>query len=123
MEHKIWYDDEHQLIRIKIKGDYTTEETLNHGKIAIELLEGKPYRQMIVDLFEFGNMESRETRSASNKMLNQAGITDVAYVGANAAARMIAKVLMKLGSLKAEADFFKTFDEAVKWIDKRREKK
>ena len=121
MEHKIWFDDEHQLIQIKIKGEYTTEETLYHGKKCIELLEGKPFRQMIVDLREFTNMESRETRSASNKMLNQAGITDVAYVGANAAARMIAKVLMKLGSLKAEADFFKDFNEAVKWIKKRRE--
>ena len=121
MEHKIWFDDEHQLIQIKIKGEYTTEETLYHGKKCIELLEGKPFRQMIVDLREFTNMESRETRSASNKMLNQAGITDVAYVGANAAARMIAKVMMKLGSLKAEADFFKDFNEAVKWIKKRRE--
>jgi len=53
-------------------------------------------------------------------MLNQAKITDVAYVGANAATRMIAKVLMKLGSLKAGSDFFKDFDEAVKWIEKRR---
>ncbi|MEI6434828.1 MAG: STAS/SEC14 domain-containing protein [Bacteroidota bacterium] len=122
MEHKIWFDDEHQIVQIKIKGDYTTEETLAHGKKCIALLEGKPYRQMIVDLSEFGNMESRETRSASNKMLNQAGITDVAYVGANSAARMIAKVLMKLGSLKADADFFKNFDEAFKWIEKRRKK-
>jgi hypothetical protein len=120
MEHEIWFDDEHQLVQIKIKGDYTTEETLYHGRKCIELLEGKPYRQIIVDLRDFKNMESRETRSASNKMLNQAGITDVAYVGANAAARMIAKVLMKLGSLKADSDFFKDFNEAVKWIKKRR---
>ncbi|MCX6269527.1 MAG: hypothetical protein NTW16_19600 [Bacteroidetes bacterium] len=120
MEHKIWYDEEHQLVQMKIIGEYTTEETIYHGKKCIELLEGKPYRQMVVDLFEFGNMESRETRSVSNKMLNQAGITDVAYVGANAAARMIAKVLMKLGSLKAESDFFKDFNAAIKWIEKRR---
>ncbi len=122
MEHKIWFDDDHQLIQMKIIGDYTTEETLSHGKTCIELLEGKPYRQMVVDLREFRNMESRETRSVSNQMLNQAGITDVAYVGANAASRMIAKVLMKLGSLKAESDFFKDFDSAFSWIEKRRKK-
>ncbi len=122
MEHKIWFDDDHQLIQMKIKGDYATEETLYLGNKCIELLEGKPYRQMVVDLREFGNMESRETRSISNEMLNKAGITDVAYVGANAASRMIAKVLMKLGSLKAESDFFKDFDDAYKWIEKRRKK-
>lgn len=122
MEHKIWFDDEHQLIQMKIKGDYTTEETLYLSQKCIELLEGKPYRQMVVDLREFANMESRETRAISNEMLNQAGITDVAYIGANAAGRMIAKVLMKLGSLKAESDFFKDFSEAFKWIEKRRKK-
>ena len=120
MEHKIWYDAEKQVLQVQIKGDFTTEQTLYFGKKYIELLEGKPYRQLIVDLREGRNMESRETRSISNEMLNQAGITDVAYVGANAAGRMIAKVLMKLGSLKAKSDFFKDFDDAFKWIEIRR---
>ena len=85
-------------------------------------MEGKPWRQMIVDLSEFDKMESRETRTVSNEMLNKAGITDVAYVGANAASRMIAKVLMKLGSLKAASDFFKDHKSAKQWIEKRRNK-
>ncbi len=120
MEHKIWYDDEHKVVHMQIKGDFSTEQTLYFGKKYIELLEGKPYRHMIVDLREGRNMESRETRSISNEMLNKAGVTHVAFVGANAAGRMIAKVLMKLGSLKAESDFFKDFDEAYNWIEKRR---
>ena len=122
MEHKIWYDDELKVVQIKIIGEYKSEETRLHGKKCIELLEGKPYRQMIVDLSEFDKMESRETRTVSNEMLNKAGITDVAYVGANAASRMIAKVLMKLGSLKAASDFFKDFKSAKQWIEKRRNK-
>jgi hypothetical protein len=121
MEHKIWYDEEKQVIHLQVKGDLSSEETLVLGKKCNEMLEGKPYRQMIVDLQGFKNMESRETRTVSNNMLNQVGITDVAYVGASAAARMIAKVLMKLGSLKAASDFFKGFDEANNWIAKRRQ--
>jgi hypothetical protein len=122
MEHKIWYDEEKQVIHLQVKGDLSSDETLFLGKQCNVMLEGKPYRQMIVDLQGFKNMESRETRTVSNNMLNQVGITDVAYVGASAAARMIAKVLMKLGSLKAASDFFKGFDEANKWIEKRRQK-
>jgi len=53
-------------------------------------------------------------------MLNNALITDVAFVGATAAIRMIAKVLMKLGSLNAEATFVKDVDDAINWIEKRR---
>jgi len=65
-------------------------------------------------------MESRDTRSVINQTLNDAKFTDVAYVGANAATRMIAKVLMKLGSLKAATNFFKDYEEAINWIKKRR---
>lgn len=53
-------------------------------------------------------------------MLNNAQITDVVYVGATAAIRMIAKVMMKLGSLKAESTFVKDMDDAINWIEKRR---
>jgi polyhydroxyalkanoate synthesis regulator phasin len=120
MEHKIWYDDGQQIVHQQIKGEFSTEQTRHFGKKYLELLEGKPYRQLIVDLREAGKMESRETRSITNEMLNQAAITEVAFVGANAATRMIAKVLMKLGSLKAESDFFKDLDEAINWIEKRR---
>jgi len=122
MEHKIWFDEGKQVLHLKIKGDFTTEDALNFGKKYNELLEGKPYRQIIVDLREGGNMESRETRSITNDMLNKAGITEVAYVGASAANRLIAKVLMKLGSLKAESDFFKEFNDSFTWIEKRRKK-
>ncbi len=120
MEHKISFVDEHQLVYQQIKGEFTTEQTRYFGDKYLELLEGKPYRQLIVDLREAGKMESRDTRSVTNEMLNNAGFTHVAFVGANAATRMIAKVLMKLGSLKAEADFFKDFEGAVNWIEKRR---
>ncbi|MEA3446025.1 MAG: STAS/SEC14 domain-containing protein [Bacteroidota bacterium] len=120
MEHKISYDDEHQFIYQQIIGFFTTEDALYFGKKYHEQLEGKPYKQLIVDLREAGKMESRETRSVTNEMLNEAGFADVAFVGANAATRMIAKVLMKLGSLKAESNFFKDLDSAINWIKNRR---
>ncbi|MCF8373502.1 MAG: STAS/SEC14 domain-containing protein [Bacteroidales bacterium] len=120
MEHKIWFDDGQQVVHQQIIGEFTTEETRYFGKKYIELLDGKPYRQLIVDLRDAGKMESRETRSVTNEMLNQAGFTEVVFVGANAATRMIAKVLMKLGSLKAESDFFGNLEDAIKWIEKRR---
>ena len=122
MEHKIWFEEEHQLLHIQIHGELSTEDSQYMGNKAIELLEGKPYRQLIIDLSKFNNIISRETRSRANELLNIAGITDVGFVGANAAGRMLAKVLMKLGSLKAESDFFKSFEDATNWLEKRRNK-
>ncbi len=120
MEHKNWYDEKDEILHQKIIGPYSTNESIESGKLYIELLEGKPYRQMIVDLSEAGKMESRDTRSVTNEQLNLAQITDVVFVGANAATRMIAKILMKLGSLKANSNFVGTLDEAIEWIKNRR---
>ncbi len=120
MKHTIIFDEGNQILVQTITGDFSTDETKQFGQLYNEMLEGKPYRQLIVDLSDAGKMESRETRSVTNEMLNNAKITDVAFVGATAAIRMIAKVLMKLGSLKAEATFVKDKDEAINWIQKRR---
>ena len=120
MEHKIWYDDKNDLLIQEIIGPYSTENAVNSGKIYKEFLEDKSLKQIIVDLTSAGKMESRETRSITNTMLDDAGISDVAFVGANAATRMIAKVLMKLGNLKANSTFLKNQEEAINWLKNRR---
>lgn len=120
MKHTIIFDDSHQILIQSIVGDFTTEESKSFGQIYNEMLKDKPNRQLIVDLTNAGKMENRETRSVTNQMLNEAKITDVAFVGATAAIRMIAKVLMKLGSLKAESTFVKDRNDAIKWIENRR---
>ena len=120
MKHTIIFDEDHQILVQEIIGYFTTDEAKQFGQLYNEHLEGKPYRQLIVDLRQAGKMENRETRSVTNQMLNEGGIADVAFVGATAPIRMIAKVLMKLGSLKAESTFVKDKDEAISWIEKRR---
>ena len=120
MEHKIWYDDQHNILIQEVIGFYSTEDALNAGKLYKNTLEGKPFRHIIVDLSQAGKMENRETRSITNKMLDEAGISDVVFVGANSATRMIAKVLMKLGTLKANSNFVKTRADAVNWLKDRR---
>lgn len=120
MKHKVYYNKDREILITEIIGGFTTEEASRLGTLYDEQLEGKPYRQLIVELSNAGKMESRDTRKVVNEQLDQARITHVAYVGAVTAIRMIAKVLMKLGSLEAEATFVKDLDEAYKWIENRR---
>ncbi|TSA27348.1 MAG: STAS/SEC14 domain-containing protein [Bacteroidetes bacterium] len=121
MEHKIWYDDQDNILVQEVIGFFSTEDALNVAKLYKEILEGKPYRHSIVDLSQAGKMENRETRGVINKILDEAGFSHVAFVGANSANRMIAKVLMKLGTLKAKSTFVRTREDAVKWLKDRRE--
>ena len=120
MEHKVWYDEENELLRLAVIGPYSTQEAKDLEKSFHELLVGKAYRQLLVNLSGAGPMESRETRKIQNEILKEIEITDVAYVGAAAAPRMIAKVMMKLGSLNASTEFVKTDDEGITWLKNQR---
>ena len=123
MKHKIWFDDQIGILHVKVIGDFSKEETLETGQLFKELLKDKPLRQLIMDVSEAGSLENRETRLTANRVIEEAGITEVAYVGASSANRMIAKVLMKLGNLKTRSDFFKTNQEGLNWLKNRRNKK
>ena len=120
MKHKVWYDEKNQVVRLQVIGVYSSQEAEESGKLYKDVLEGKPYRQLIVDLSQSGEMESRETRKITNNYLKQAEFSDVAYFGANSTRRMIAKVLMKLSSLNIFSDFFKNEEEAINWLKSRR---
>lgn len=120
MKHTLIYNEEQDILVNSINGNFSTDDANKLGTLYDGLLDGKPYRQLIVDLSQAGKMENRDTRKVINEHLDNSKVTHVAYVGANSAVRMIARVLMKLGSLKAETTFVKDMDEAYKWIEKRR---
>ena len=123
MKHQVWYDKQNEILRLQVVDFFSTQESREIGQLYPDQLKERPYKQLVVDLSQAGEMENRETRKIQNESLKQAGITDVAYVGASAATRMIAKVLMKLGSLNAKSEFFKSDDKAIKWLrDQRRAK-
>jgi len=120
MKHKIWFDQDYEILRQEVIGAYSSQEARDSGAEYKKSLEGKPYRQLIVDLSQAGKMQDRQTRKITSESLEDADISAVAFVGATAATRMIAKVLMKLGSNKISTDFFKTDSEAVNWLNNKR---
>ena len=120
MKHKIWYDEENLILFHEIIDIYMTQEAIDCGDEYSKYLHGKTYRQIIVNLSQSTKMESRETRKVTNESLNKALVSDICFVGANSATRMIAKVLMKLGNLKANSNFVATNEQAIEWIKSKR---
>lgn len=120
MKHKLDYKNQDEVLYLQIIGPYAKEEALIIGEKYNEHFEGKPHRQLVVDLREAGKMESRDTRQITKDTIDQAEISDVVFIGASATTRMIAKVLMKLGNQKAKSNFLKDYDDAIKWLKNRR---
>lgn len=60
MKHTIHFDEDNQILVLNVIGDFLTDETRQLGSLYNQYLEGKPYRQLIVDLSKAGKMESRD---------------------------------------------------------------
>lgn len=120
MEHKLWYDSSNELARLDFMSDFLLSDVAVIKEKLGGMLEGKPFRQIIIQMSDTGKVENRETREQSNKALKEAGITDIAFVGGSAANRMIAKVLVKTGVVNIQGEFFKNVEEAVMWLKSKR---
>jgi hypothetical protein len=116
MKHKLWFDEGNDILVFEIIGAYATEEALKSETLLRKAFENRPFQQLLVDLSQAGPMESRETRKIQNESMCKAGVTHTAFVGANAATRMIARVMIKLSSKSLPSQFFITTDEAVSWL-------
>lgn len=120
MKHKMWYDDKDDLLYLEFVSDYLftdVEPILNNIKT---MLTDKPFRQLIIKMSDTYKVENRATREASNKGMQEAEVTEVAFVGGSAANRMIARVLLKTGMIKIKGDFFKNYEDAIKWLKSKR---
>ncbi|MDX1283388.1 MAG: hypothetical protein R3182_00175 [Draconibacterium sp.] len=116
MKHRLWYDDNVDIIFLEFEGDYLSTDVPQVRAKMFELLEGKPLRQAVIELSSKYKVENRKTRELANKALIDGKITHVAFWGGNAANRMIAKVMIKTGGLKIKGNFLKTKDDAINWI-------
>ena len=123
MKHKLWFDEENDILMFQIIGDYATEEARGSEALMRNAFENRPFQQLIVDLSQAGPMESRETRKIQNESMRKAGVTHTAFVGAGAAIRMIARVMIKLGSENLPSQFFATTEEAISWLKGQRRPK
>ena len=120
MEHKLWYDENTKVVHLQFTRDYLTSDIKDIRNKMKELLDGKPYRQMCIQISKTAKVENRETREQSNQLLKEFEISHVAFIGGSAANRMIAKVMLKTGALKIQGDFFKTEEEGMKWLMSKR---
>jgi hypothetical protein len=120
MMHEVFFDQENEVIVVKLNSDFMFNEVDTVFSGIKGLLEGKRYRQLLIDMNSNYKIENRETREAMGNAMSTLGDHEVAFVGFNAATRMITKVLLKTGVVKYNGDFFRTKEEALSWLKSKR---
>jgi hypothetical protein len=120
MMHELFFDQENEIVVVKLNSDFIYSEVESVFSGIKGLLEGKRYRQILIDMNSNYKIENRETREAIGNAMTTLGQHEVAFVGFSAATRVITKVLLKTGVVKYNGDFFKTKEEAINWLKSKR---
>ena len=120
MVHELMYDAENDIVILKFNYHFQFIDVKPVFEMTKELLENKPYRQMMIVMHDVYVVENRETREATSEKLSELNISEIAFVGGSASNRMIARVLIKTGIIKLKGDFFKNTVEAINWLKSKR---
>jgi len=117
MKHKVWFDEEKGVARMKIIDDFT----LDDAKALLETLKifykGKDKRYIICDFSENkGKPIDNETRRWMSKNAASIAWNKIAFVGMAPVYRVVAKVMTTVGGQAENTGFFKTDEEALAWL-------
>lgn len=117
MEHKLWYDEVNETVRLEIIGKFSNDdvdETL--GKID-KLLAGKRKRLFLANISQSPNLamdkDTRQKLRAETRPFDR-----IALVGATPITRMLARVVMTALGKSATTRFCDNVEEGLTWLKK-----
>ena len=120
MVHEVRYDAANEVAVLAFKNHFLLVDVEPIAQLIKEILVDKPYRQLVVVMSDEHDIENRETREKTAEALSKLNISNIGFVGGNAASRMVARVLIKTGIVKLNGEFFKKYDEAIEWLKSKR---
>lgn len=117
MKHEFWFDEDHDVVRVKLSGSFTMQELSEIISILNELLEDKKHRCILVDVSDSARiLSSKEERKAMAEMAKGLDWEKVAVLGADPILRISSKIILAVMGKGKEAQFFKTDEETLHWL-------
>jgi hypothetical protein len=116
MKHKLYYDEENEVVVMDVLGEFTFEEAKETMRLMRESFADKAPYPFLLDLEKMIGDLDRETRKLLQAEAGNVGITRMAMVVSNPMMRMTAKIVSSVIGKKNETSFFKTREEAIAWL-------
>ncbi|MBN2380577.1 STAS/SEC14 domain-containing protein [candidate division WOR-3 bacterium] len=121
-KYKLSYNDEDDILCLKIFGVITGEDLREMMPMLQKILDGKPRRYVLIDMshsVQAGpNVMTKEMREAYKEMTVLMDSDKSAIFGASPVVRMAAKIALAVTKRWENTRFFKTEEEAVAWLKK-----
>ncbi|MBN2379324.1 STAS/SEC14 domain-containing protein [candidate division WOR-3 bacterium] len=116
MKHKVYYDEENEVVAMDVLGEFSFEEAQETMKLMRESFADKAPYPFLLDLEALNSDLDRNTRKHLQTEAGNVGIARMAMVVSNPMMRMTAKIVSSVIGKKNETGFFKTREEALHWL-------
>ena len=112
------YDEERNLIWVKLIGQVTVEE-YQHFADFVNSLPRERKMRYLVDISRMDNsLFDRKTRNMVSESTERIPGSKIAMLGGSPITRMIAKTIVATMGKLHETGFFKTEEKAITWLDR-----
>lgn len=119
MKYKVWYNLEADALYIQTFEKLDKNDVYDIMSEVNKELEGKGRRSVVVDLTHGSSaMVDKEARKAFKELATPEAFASekIAVFGASPAVRMLAKVILTITGVSKKTRFFKTEDDALRWL-------
>jgi hypothetical protein len=116
MKHKLYYDEQNKIVVMDVEGDFTFEEAKETMKLMRDSFADKAPYPFLLDLEKLSSDLDRDTRKHLQVEAGNVGIARMAMVVTSPMTRMTAKIVSSVIGKRNETGFFKTREEAVRWL-------
>ncbi len=113
---QVYYDEATGVVFNTGRPASTVEGARLTLRKAGELMDGKPRRLLLVDLRDAPLSLSSDVREALMEESRNLALDKQAFVVSNPVTRMLAKAIARVTGVAAQAAFFSTTEDAVKWL-------
>lgn len=117
MEHKLWYDELNQIVKLSITGKVNENEARRLLNQADKLYEGLSYPTLLCDLSRgVWPVTPKGTRRVLRERGVKIGLKRIAFLGMSPSLRMVAMVVTSIWKASKTTKFFKTEAQALAWL-------
>ncbi|MBN2379294.1 STAS/SEC14 domain-containing protein [candidate division WOR-3 bacterium] len=116
MKHELYFDEENDLIVLRIKGPFNLQDAMETTDKMDELGKNKRTILVMADLREAPPYLDKDVRKLMKDLSMRMKMEKFAMIVTNPAVRIIGKIVIAtMGNAKGSA-FFKTESEALAWL-------
>lgn len=117
MKHRVWFDQDHNALRIRFVGLCGRKDVVELGKIFRELMDKKETRRALIDLSDIESFPDEDVREQLADETQAAGFSKVAVVGSRPEVKIVGRIMIERLGKQVKTEFFLNEEQAIKWLN------